>query len=102
MLKKLLFIFTLFNHNLVNTKRKLYLRCLLFLIAGYFWHITDIHYDVNYTTHGDTTRSKYQAMCIHHASREQSFGRTYVPSVVHQQQASEAPFPPLSRHGVRE
>ena len=77
----------------------------LFLISGYFWHITDIHYDVNYTTHGDTSRSEYQAMCIHHASREQSFGRTYVPSVVHhhavREAAPPAPFPPLC-HGARE
>ncbi|KAG8235543.1 hypothetical protein J437_LFUL015080 [Ladona fulva] len=25
---------------------------------GYFWHITDIHYDVNYTLNGDSRRKQ--------------------------------------------
>jgi len=28
-------------------------------IAGYFWHITDLHFDPQYSTKGDVLRSKY-------------------------------------------
>lgn len=29
------------------------------LLSGYFWHITDLHFDSFYTTKGDTMRSEY-------------------------------------------
>ena len=28
-------------------------------LSGYFWHITDIHYDAHYSTSGNTQRCKY-------------------------------------------
>jgi hypothetical protein len=29
-------------------------------VSGYFWHITDIHYDVHYSTSGDTRKCEYR------------------------------------------
>lgn len=31
---------------------------LCFFLAGYFWHITDLHFDSTYSTKGDISRSK--------------------------------------------
>jgi hypothetical protein len=35
-------------------------------VSGYFWHITDIHYDVHYSTSGDTRTCEYQVRIAPH------------------------------------
>lgn len=37
---------------------KFYFIRFLFVVSGYFWHITDIHFDIQYSTKGDIQKSK--------------------------------------------
>lgn len=37
----------------------------LFYFAGYFWHITDIHYDPKYAAQGNGAPSKSIRACFH-------------------------------------
>lgn len=43
-------------------------------VSGYFWHITDIHYDVHYSVSGDIRKCEYH---IAMAQREDTINRLH-------------------------
>ena len=42
-------------------------------LAGYFWHITDIHYDAHYSTLGDTRKCKYHVRTAQYSTTRKAF-----------------------------
>ena len=37
---------------------------LIIYVAGYFWHITDIHYDPRYSAQGNSFNSEFEVIII--------------------------------------
>ena len=74
-------VFVFYLHwNLCNTIEYMYFACYLNLLevkylrwscnkffTGYFWQVTDFHYDANYSTHGDPSKMcHYSPSAIHY------------------------------------
>lgn len=71
----LLFIWIQYLHALIS-----FSLFLLLLFAGYFWHITDLHFEPYYTTKGDIFRSKYTT--LDRASKQGKAEELVCPPVV--------------------
>lgn len=56
----LFFVFKILSTNFLffKTMNELIFFLFFFCLSGYFWHITDIHFDVQYSTDGDIQKSK--------------------------------------------